>query len=235
MAGRASSAGRKRRGRGERRLEDALDALGHALSSQGLPWMLIGGLAVIARGVRRFTTDIDAVVQGDAVDVDVLLAALAQHGIVPRIPDARAFATSNLILLVTHEPSGVDLDISMGWTGFEREALGLCSNVAFGPLRVPIASAEDLVIFKVVAARPVDIEDARTLLALYPKIDLARVRMRVRELANLLDEPGRVTVLEQLVCERNSTPDRRRSRAATRTPRGKAKRAKTRPAKRKRS
>jgi hypothetical protein len=40
--------------------------------------MLIGGLAVIARGVRRFTTDIDAVVQGDAVELDGLMQSLAQ-------------------------------------------------------------------------------------------------------------------------------------------------------------
>lgn len=226
---------RKPRGRGERRLEDALEALGRALSSQRLQWMLIGGLAVIARGVRRFTTDIDAVVLGDSVDIDALLRILDRHRIVPRIPDARAFAAANLILLVTHEPSGVDLDISMGWTGFEREALGARSRVAFGSLRVPIASAEDLVIFKIVAARSRDLDDARTLLALYPKIDLARVRMRVRELADLMEEPGRVGVLEQLLLERNSTPDQLLPRAGTPAPRAKAKRPKTRSTKRKRS
>lgn len=224
MAGRASSAARKRRGRGERRLEDALDALAVALSSQGLPWMLIGGLAVIARGVRRFTTDIDAVVQGDAVELDDLLRALALRRIIPRIPDASAFAAANLILLVTHEPSGVDLDISMGWTGFEREALGLRSNVTFGPLRVPTASAEDLVIFKVVAARPVDVEDARTLFALYPKIDVARVRMRVGELASLMEEPGRVALLERLLVERNSNKVTRAPRASSKRSRAAKKR-----------
>jgi len=31
--------------------------------------MVIGGIAVIAHGVQRMTTDIDAVVQGDAVSV----------------------------------------------------------------------------------------------------------------------------------------------------------------------
>lgn len=68
--------------------------------------MLIGGLAVIARGVRRFTTDIDAVVQGDAVELDRLLQSLARNHIVPRIPDAKVFATANLILLAVHDPSG---------------------------------------------------------------------------------------------------------------------------------
>jgi hypothetical protein len=163
--------------------------------------MVIGGLAVIARGVRRFTTDIDAVVQGDAVDLSALLKSLARNNIVPRIPDAKAFATANLILLVAHEPTGVELDLSLGWTGFEREALEARSPVAFGLLRIPTASAEDLVIFKVVAAREVDLQDARTLMALYPKIDLDRIRSRVRELAALMDEPGRLALFDQLVRE----------------------------------
>lgn len=186
-------------GRGERRLEDALEALGRALDSLGSPWMVIGGLAVIARGVRRFTTDIDAVVQGDTVDVNALLKSLARNDIVPRIPDAKAFATANLILLAAHEPSGVELDLSFGWTGFEREALEARSQVAFGPVRIPVASAEDLIIFKVVAARAVDLQDARTLMTLNPAIDLDRIRSRVGELAELMEEPGRLAVLERLL------------------------------------
>lgn len=89
--------------------------------------------------------------------------------------------------------------MSLGWTGFEHEALAARSPVAFGSLRVPIASAEDLIIFKVVAAREIDLQDAKTLLTLYPKIDLARIRKRVRELAELMEEPGRVTMLERMV------------------------------------
>lgn len=40
--------------------------------------MVIGGIAVIAHGVQRMTTDIDAVVQGDRVRLADLLTALEQ-------------------------------------------------------------------------------------------------------------------------------------------------------------
>jgi hypothetical protein len=46
-------------------LERAFAALVRALERAGAPFMAIGGIAVIAHGVRRMTTDIDAVVQGD--------------------------------------------------------------------------------------------------------------------------------------------------------------------------
>lgn len=224
---------RKPRGRGERLLEDALEDLGRALNSLRVPWMLIGGLAVIARGVRRFTTDIDAVVQGDSVDIDTLVRILQRHKIVPRIPDPTSFAARNLILLVTHEPSGVDLDISMGWTGFEREALTERSPVAFGTVKVPVASPEDLLIFKIVAGRPIDLDDAKALLALYPKIDLARVRMRVRELADLMEESGRVATLERLLRDVIKTPSKGSQRVVNRPSRGKRPKAKPQAPKRK--
>jgi hypothetical protein len=40
--------------------------------------MVIGGIAVIARGVRRFTADIAAAIRGDEITIDQLLAALAR-------------------------------------------------------------------------------------------------------------------------------------------------------------
>ena len=54
--------------------------------------MIIGGIAVIARGVRRMTTDIDAVVQGDAISIDTLVTTLAEHGIVKWTPSFRPLA-----------------------------------------------------------------------------------------------------------------------------------------------
>jgi hypothetical protein len=52
--------------------------------------MVIGGIAVIAHGVQRMTTDIDAVIQGDAVSVHALIASLRRYQIVPRIDNAEA-------------------------------------------------------------------------------------------------------------------------------------------------
>ena len=66
-----------RRGRGERRLESALEALAGALNETRAPWMVIGGVAVIARGVKRMTTDLDVVVRGDGRSTGVTIIRLA--------------------------------------------------------------------------------------------------------------------------------------------------------------
>lgn len=126
---------------GERRLDDALKALASALRGARGSWMIIGGIAAIARGVRRMTTDIDAVVLGDAVETSKLLRILARHSVRPRIDDAEAFAEKNLVLLLRHVPSGVDLDLSLGWTDFEREAVASSSPAAYGRASYPMARA----------------------------------------------------------------------------------------------
>jgi hypothetical protein len=184
---------------GERSIEAALSALTAALGSTGVGWMIIGGIAVIARGVRRMTTDIDAVVQGDAIGVETLVATLAKHRIVPRVDRAVEFAEANLVLLLRHEPSSVDLDVSLAWTSFELEAISACETSSFGKVVAPMARAEDLVILKAMAARPKDIEDASALLLMHDNIDLARVRRHLHDLATLADEPELELGLESII------------------------------------
>src|SRR5215468_2335917 len=151
---------RSKRGRGEQKLEAALADLAAALNATAVPWMVIGGIAVIARGVRRMTTDIDAAVRGDQLDIASLLKALAKKQIIPRIRDAERFASESLVLLLKHQPTGVELDVSTAWTDFELEALAACSLTTFGAARAPMAQAEDLVVFKAIAGRPKDMQDA---------------------------------------------------------------------------
>jgi len=200
-------------------LEDALEALALGLADAGAPWMVIGGIAVIAHGVRRFTTDIDTAVRGDAVSIDGLLGSLARRKIAPRIADAAEFAQENLVLLLRHEPSGVDLDVSLAWTAFEHDALRAATDVSFGRVVVRMSTPADLVIFKAIAGRPKDMEDAETLLVLHPHIDLARVRARVAELAALAEAPELLDAFERTAARARAeassttpTPSRKRSR-----------------------
>lgn len=162
--------------------------------------MCIGGVAVIAHGVRRTTADIDVTVRGDAIDAIALVERLRRHDIKPRIPDALEFARDNLVLLLRHEPTGVDLDLSFAWLAFEQGALESRAFVRLGEVSVPVARVEDLVIYKAFAARPQDLRDAEALLLLHGRsIDASRVRRVLRELETLGGIEGRERALADLL------------------------------------
>ena len=199
--------------RGDRRLQETLRDLTTTLNATGAGWMVIGGIAAIARGVRRFTADIDATIRGDEIMIDQLLSALAKNSITARIEGAADFARENLVLLVRHDSSGVEIDLTLAWTEFERDAIAAATIAAFGTEKAPMALPEDLVVFKAIAARGKDMDDVAALLALYPKLDLAAVRARVRELAALADAPELVRGLDlAIVTARGSLePTRQRT------------------------
>lgn len=191
-------------------LLDALAALGEALRSVDAPSMIIGGIAVIARGVPRQTIDIDATVWGESLTLEPLLEALARQRLVPRIADAIEFARQHQILLLEHGPSGTPVDLGLAWLPFERQALERASIVDFGGVPVRVATPEDLIIYKAVAWRDRDRADVERLLVLYgAQVDLRRIRGLVHEFAQALDEPRRVEEFEALVV-RALGPERRR-------------------------
>jgi hypothetical protein len=164
------------------------------------PWMIIGGVAVIAAGVPRETIDVDATVLGRVSDVDTLLAALARNGITPRVPEARQLARESQVLLLQHEESGVTMEVSFAWLPFEEKALARAPRVDVDGLLVPVAQPEDLIVYKATAWRDRDRSDIQRLLILHlATIDIARVRALIVDIANVLGDPTRVAAFDALV------------------------------------
>jgi hypothetical protein len=162
--------------------------------------LVIGGVAVIAAGVPRLTADIDATLWAPGVDPDALLDRLRLHQILPRISDAVAFAKERQVLLVRHEPSGVPVDLSFAWLPFEEEAIRSGVEADYAGVRVRLPRPDDLIIYKLVAARPRDLEDAEKLLLLYGRsLDVPRIRRVVREFAEALEDLSRIEALERLL------------------------------------
>jgi len=162
--------------------------------------MIIGGIAVIARGVPRLTVDADATVWGEQVELDDLVQILGQHQIVPRIQDALNFARQRQVLLLRHDPSGTPIEVSIAWLPFEKEALGKATLIRFAGIEIPVATAEDLVIYKALAWRDQDRYDIERLIVLHGKtMDLERIQSFVEQFAEILEDPQRVQEFNRLV------------------------------------
>ena len=179
---------------------DALRALRDALEALGVPWMIIGGVAVIAHGVPRYTADVDATVSAPDEPLERIFDVFAHQSVVPRIDGALAFARERQIVLLRHEPSGVDLDVSLAWLPFEIEAIQRSEARDYAGVTIRIPRPDDLVIYKLVAARPRDLEDVERLLLLHgPSLDLQHIIVTVRQFADALEDTGRIDALERLL------------------------------------
>ena len=159
------------------------------LTSERIAGTLIGGVAVSIRGQPRFTKDVDAVILADDLGWERAVESAARYGLVPRVEDVLKFASRSRMLLLRHEASGVEVDVSLGALPFERQAIDRSTVVTVGRMRLRVASAEDLVIMKALARRPKDFVDIDSILDVHRDLDLDRIRHYLREFSSVLEMP----------------------------------------------
>lgn len=69
-----------------------------------------------------------------------------------------------MVLPVLEESSGIKIDFIFSFTPYEQEAIKRAKEVDIEGVKVRIASVEDLIIHKIFAGRPRDIEDVKNIL-----------------------------------------------------------------------
>jgi len=166
--------------------------------------VVIGGVAVSIIGRPRFTQDVDALVLLDNSAWAEFLSSGKQFGFVSRISGALDFAMKNRVLLLCHETSGINVDISFGALPFEEEAVRRAEWVDVGGVRIPLPPPEDLMIMKAIARRPRDIADIESILDANPGMNLERVRMWVREFSSTLEMPEILNDLEAILSRKGN-------------------------------
>jgi hypothetical protein len=183
--------------------ESLVAALADWCRSEGVPFALIGGLAVALRGYPRMTEDVDAVAMVPDDRLPQFMAAGAAFGFQPRIADAVEYARRARVLLCRFEETSIGVDISLGALLFEQEMIERANEVDLGGTLVPVPTTEDL-IMKVFSRRDRDRADAAALLRLHPDLDLRRIRHWIAAFAELLDSPDMVHDLEALLRSRST-------------------------------
>jgi predicted nucleotidyltransferase len=155
---------------------EALGALGKALAERRWRWYVFGGQAVLVYGRPRLTADVDVVIEPAGAGADGLASALAPYGFALRFPLSPDQLRDARLLPMVHAPCEMPVDVVIAAPGLDEELLGRAELVDVGGVFAPVISVEDLVALKVVAGRRKDLEDIRGILAVQPRIDLARVR-----------------------------------------------------------
>ncbi len=137
-----------------------LARMGGTLDRHGLPFMLIGGQAVLLHGEPRLTQDVDLTLGVGPDRIGDVLSACEDLELEPVPDDPEAFARRTFVLPALDPETGIRVDLIFSTTKYETEAIRRAVRVEIGGADVPFATAEDLIIHKLFAARPRDLEDA---------------------------------------------------------------------------
>ena len=185
-------------------LERFLAALTAELGRVGLPFMLIGGQAVLVHGAIRVTEDIDATLAADPGRLATVLEACAALGLVPTPTDVQAFVAETFVLPARDAATGVRVDFIFSSTAYERQAIARAGTIDLAGAAVPFATAEDLIIHKLFAARPRDLEDVRGVIVRKgAQLDWAYMEKWALDFVTV---PGRERMPEMLAEFRRSLP-----------------------------
>jgi hypothetical protein len=172
------------------------------LKSRGVDGVVIGGIAAGLLGTPRATHDVDVLVVIDDDTWSEFLAAAMVFGFEPRIPDPLQFARTHRVLLMVHQPSQWEVDVTFGSLEFERELIARSTTVKVGNVRVPVPTPEDLIILKAIPRRPNDLADIAELLHHHPRLDVARIRRVAADFSAFLECPEILDDVERLLLTR---------------------------------
>jgi hypothetical protein len=153
--------------------QELLARLARALDGAGISYMVIGGQAVLLHGEPRLTRDIDVTLGITSSGLARVRQAVERIGLRPSVSDVEIFVQTTNVLPLTDEPTAIRVDLIFSFTPYESEAIRRAVGVLFGETTVRFAAAEDLIIHKLVAGRPRDLDDVSGVLARCPSLDEA--------------------------------------------------------------
>lgn len=174
---------------GRSMLSELMLKIGRALDRARIPYMIIGGQAVMLYGEPRLTKDIDITlgVGADPDSIKTICALLKKSGIKPLPPDPIGFAKKTMTLPALDPKSGVRLDLIFADSAFEKQALKRRKQRKIKNKNIYFVSAEDLIILKIIAGRPRDLDDARRILLKQKKLDYSDIESWLKKFGRALD------------------------------------------------
>jgi len=143
---------------------NVIDAVSRLLESIGAPYALIGGRAVAARGHPRMTLDYDFLTSDRRVLDSETWQPLSEAG---AVVDPRKGEFDDPLAGVVHITfaGGLEADVILAKWKWEAEVLERAEPLDLGGALVPVPITSDLILLKLAAGGPIDLQDVVSLLA----------------------------------------------------------------------
>ncbi len=151
--------------------QQLLAKLAIELSKNDIPYMVIGGQAVLIYGEPRLTKDIDITLGIGAEDVNKIKTVAKKLGLTILTDNIDDFVKQTMVFPAVDQKTGIRVDFIFSYTPYEQQAIKRAKKIKLGRQNVRFASLEDLIIHKMIAGRERDIEDVKTIILKNPKFD----------------------------------------------------------------
>ncbi|MBM3713059.1 MAG: nucleotidyltransferase family protein [Actinobacteria bacterium] len=179
--------------------EKLLTKIAKELDKNSIPYMIIGGQAVLLYGEPRLTRDID-ITLGISIDkIDKILKIIEEINLLPIPVDIKSFAEKTFVIPAKDKNSGIRIDFIFSQTSYERQAIKRTNDVKIKNITLKFASIEDLIIHKIFAGRPRDLDDIRSVILKNPDFDKDYTVKWLKEFDASLGEDKFVNIFKHIL------------------------------------
>ncbi len=176
---------------------ELLTALSGVLDRWGR-WYVFGAQAVTAYGVPRLSADVDVTVKLVPDDPDRFVRDMEAAGFALRVDDPD-FVRRTRVMPFVHTATAMPLDVVLAGSGLEDEFLDRARATDVGGTTVPLIDLQDLMVAKILAGRPKDLEDAQSLWRVHgPGLDDSRIRGMLGSLEEALGQSDLVSGFQSI-------------------------------------
>ena len=145
-------------------IEKLIKKTARHLDRQKIPYMIIGGQAVLLYGRPRLTRDIDITLGVDTDKYELIERVCKKLKLRILVENPQDFAQDTKVLPTEEPDSKVRIDFIFSFTPYEAQAIKNARQVLIDDYPVRFASCEDIIIHKMVAGRAIDEEDVKSIL-----------------------------------------------------------------------
>ncbi len=179
--------------------EALLEKIARSLEKYRLPYMIIGGQAVLLYGEPRLTRDIDITLGCDVSCLYQLLNAIKEIPLSSLPQDLESFVRQTMVLPTVEKESGIRVDFIFSFTPYAKEAISRATPIKIGKEKVRFATPEDIIIHKIFAGRTRDLEDVEVILKKNPEIDFVYVENWLKKFDEFIKKSQFLSIFKSIL------------------------------------
>lgn len=179
--------------------EEILSKIGASLNNHKLPYMIIGGQAVLLYGEPRLTRDIDITLGVNVDRLKDLLDVISELSLKPIPENTESFVHRTMVLPAVDEATSIRVDFIFSFTTYETKAIKRARKIKILGEKVCFATPEDVIIHKIFAGRPRDIDDVTSIILKNPGIDIQDIRSWLKKFDQSSDKKTFLKTFEEIL------------------------------------